>query len=43
MGRVRAVPAGFAACALRVREGNTTGVLKGIIELNRRVLKTRVI
>jgi hypothetical protein len=40
---VRAVPAGFAARVTRVREGTTTRVPKGIIELSRRVLKTHVI
>jgi hypothetical protein len=43
MARVQAVPAGFAARAPRVREGKTTGVPKGIIELSRRVLKMLVI
>jgi hypothetical protein len=37
------MPAGFTARAPRVREGKTTGVPKGIIELSRRVLKMRVI
>jgi hypothetical protein len=41
--RVRAVLAGFAARAPRVRErGKTTGVPKGIYELSGKVLKTRV-
>jgi hypothetical protein len=41
--RAQAVPAGFAARALRVREGRTTGVPKGINELSGKVLKTCVI
>jgi hypothetical protein len=42
MARVRAVPTGFAARAPRVREGKTTGVLKGINELSGKVLKILV-
>jgi hypothetical protein len=41
--RVRAVPAGFAARAPRVRGGKTTGISKRIIELSGKVLKIRVI
>jgi hypothetical protein len=39
MARVRAVPAGFAARAPRVREEKVTGVSKGIVELSGKVWK----
>jgi hypothetical protein len=41
--RVRAVPAGFAARAPRVREGEDDRGPKGINELSGKVLKTHVI
>jgi hypothetical protein len=39
MARVRAVPAGFAARAPRVREGERPGFRKGVNELSGMVLK----
>jgi hypothetical protein len=42
MAQVRAVPAGFAARALRVRE-NGRGFERGVNELSGKILKTRVI